>query len=66
MLAVSISGCRAWRSGGNPDRTRLTNPQAMALMKSIHAEVRAAYGSRRMHVSCRAVGTESAYGAWRG
>jgi putative transposase len=49
VLAVSISGYRAWRRGGTPDRTRLTDPQAVALMKSIHAEVKAAYGSRRMH-----------------
>ena len=49
VLTVSISGYRAWRRGGKPDRTRLTDPQAVALMKSIHAEVKAAYGSRRMH-----------------
>ena len=48
-LAVSISGYRAWRRGGKPDRTRLSEPQAVALIKSIHAEVKAAYGSRRMH-----------------
>ncbi len=49
VLAVSISGYRAWKHGGKPDRTRLTNPQAIALMRSIHAEVKAAYGSRRIH-----------------
>jgi len=49
VLAVSTSGYRAWRRGGTPDRTRLTDPQAVALMKSVHAEVKAAYGSRRMH-----------------
>ena len=49
VLAVSVSGYRAWRRGGKPDRTRLTAPQTVALMKSIHAEVKAAYGSRRMH-----------------
>lgn len=49
VLAVSASGYRAWMRGGKPDRTRLTDPQAVALMKSIHAEVKAAYGSRRMH-----------------
>jgi len=49
VLAVSSSGDRAWRRGGTPDRTRLTDPQAVALMKSIHAEVKAAHGSRRMH-----------------
>ena len=49
VLAVSVSGYRAWRRGGKPDRTRLTDPQAVALIKSIHAEVKSAYGSRRMH-----------------
>ena len=28
VLAVSISGYRAWGRGGKPDRTRLTDPQA--------------------------------------
>lgn len=49
VLAVSISGYRAWRRGGTPDRTRLKDPLAVALIKSIHAEVKASYGSRRMH-----------------
>lgn len=49
VLAVSISGYRAWRRGGTPDSTRLSDTQAVALMKGIHAEVKAAYGSRRMH-----------------
>jgi len=49
VLTVSISGYRAWRQGGKPDRTRLSDPQAVALIRSIHAEVKAAYGSRRMH-----------------
>ncbi len=49
MLAVSVSGYRAWHRGGKPDRTRLSDPQAVVLIKSIHAQVRAAYGSRRMH-----------------
>ena len=49
VLSVGISCCRPWKRGGKPDRTRLTDPQAVALMKSIHAEVKAAYGSRRTH-----------------
>ena len=49
VLAVSSSGYRAWRRGGTPDRTRLSEPQAVALIKSVHAEVKAAYGSRRVH-----------------
>jgi transposase InsO family protein len=55
-LAVSISGYRAWASGGKPDRTRLSEPQAVSLIKSIHAEVKAAYGSRRMHRELRGRG----------
>jgi len=49
VLAVSISGYRAWRGGGTPDSRRLNDAQAVALMKAIHAEVKGAYGSRRMH-----------------
>ena len=49
VLGVSASGYRAWRRGGTPDSTRLSDAQAVALMKVIHAEVRGAYGSRRMH-----------------
>jgi hypothetical protein len=49
VLDVSISGYRAWRRGGTPDRTRLSDPQAVTLIRSIHAEFKAAYGSRRMH-----------------
>ena len=55
-LAVSVSGWRAWRRGGKADRTRLSDPQAVALMSSIHAEVGAAYGSRRMHHELQARG----------
>jgi len=53
VLAVSVSGYRAWRRGGQPGRTRLTDAQAVALMRSIHAEVKGAYGSRRMHRELR-------------
>jgi len=49
VLAVSISGYRASRPEGKADRTQLTDPQAVVLMKRIHAEVKAAYGWRRMH-----------------
>ena len=49
VLSVSASGYRAWRRGGTPDSTRLSDAQAVALMKAIHAEVKGAYGSRRMH-----------------
>jgi transposase-like protein len=56
VLGVSISGWRAWRRVGKPDRSRLSDPQAVALIKSIHAQVRAAYGSRRMHAELQARG----------
>ena len=49
VLAVSLSGYRAWKRGGQPERTRLATAQAVALLKSLHAEVKGAYGSRRMH-----------------
>lgn len=49
VLAVSASGYRAWQRGGTPESSRLSDAQAVALMKAIHAQVKAAYGSRRMH-----------------
>jgi putative transposase len=49
VLGVSISGYRAWRSGGTPNSTRPNDAQATTLIKAIHAEVKGAYGSRRMH-----------------
>ncbi len=49
VLEVSVSGYRAWRRGGTPGSTRLSDVQAVTLMQSIHGEVKAAYGSRRMH-----------------
>lgn len=40
---------RARRRGGKPDRRCLTDPQALALMKSIHVELKVACGSQHMH-----------------
>lgn len=48
VLTVSISGYRAWRRGGKPSRTRLTDIQMLALIRAIHAELKGAYGSPRM------------------
>jgi transposase InsO family protein len=48
VLDVSISGFRAWKRGGTPERKRLTDAQMIALMKAIHEELKAAYGSPRM------------------
>ena len=47
-LGVSISGYRAWKSGGQPRRKRLTDAQLLALIRAIHAELKGAYGSPRM------------------
>ena len=48
-LGVSVSGYRAWRQGGTPGSTRPSDAQATALIKAVHAEVKGAYGSRRVH-----------------
>lgn len=48
VLGVSVSGYRAWKRGGSPDRKRLTNAQMLALIRAIHAELKGAYGSPRM------------------
>ena len=47
-LNVSISGYRAWKRGGTPDRKRLTDAQMLAVIQSVHAELKGAYGSPRM------------------
>ncbi len=55
-LKVSLSGYRAWKSGGVPDRKRLTNKQMLTLIRAIHAELKGAYGSPRMVRELRARG----------
>jgi putative transposase len=47
-LVVSVSGYRAWKGGGTPDRKRLSDAQMVALIQAIHAEFKGAYGSPRM------------------
>jgi putative transposase len=47
-LDVSISGYRAWKRGGTPNRKRLTDSQMLTLIKAIHVELKSAYGSPRM------------------
>lgn len=47
-LEVSVSGFRAWKRGGTPDRQRLTACQTLAMIRAIHAELKGAYGSPRM------------------
>lgn len=56
VLAVSLSGDRAWKHGGKPDRKGLTDAQMLVLMQSIHAEFKGAYGSPRMARERRARG----------
>jgi len=48
VLEVSISGYQAWKRGGSPNRTRLTDAQMLALIQAIHKELKSAYGSPRM------------------
>jgi putative transposase len=56
VLSVSLNGYRAWKRGGTPGRRRLTDAQLLALIRSIHAEVKGAYGSPRMTEEIRARG----------
>ncbi len=55
-LSVSQSGFRAWQAGGTPERKRLTDGQALVLIRTIHQEVRQAYGARRIHAELRGRG----------
>ena len=55
-LDVSISGYRAWKRGGKPDRKRLSDSQMLAVIRAIHAELKGAYGSPRMVRELRARG----------
>ena len=48
VLDVSKSGYRSWKSGGNPQRKRLTDAQMLTLIQAIHVEFKGAYGSPRM------------------
>ncbi|CAE6860215.1 IS3 family transposase ISRso8 [Paraburkholderia nemoris] len=54
VLSVSLNGYRAWKRGGTPERKRLTDAQLLTLIRSIHAEVKGAYGSPRMTEEVRA------------
>ena len=56
VLEVSFSGYRSWKRGGTPQRKRLTDVQLLALIRSVHAEVKGAYGSPRMTIEIRARG----------
>ena len=56
VLGVSISGYRAWKRGGTPNRKRLSDTRMLALIQAIHAELKGAYGSPRMVLELRARG----------
>ena len=55
-LEVSISGYRAWKGGGTPNRTRLTDAQLLAVIHAIHTQIKGAYGSPRILREIRARG----------
>ena len=48
VLDVSVSGYRAWKRSGTPDRKRLTDGQMLALICSTHKEFKGAYGAPRV------------------
>ena len=48
VLDVSESGYRAWKRGGKPERKWLTDSQMLTLIRSIHVELKGAYGSPGM------------------
>src|ERR1700675_4041757 len=56
LLQVSLNGFRAWLRSGSAHRQRLSEAQLVALIRGIHAEVKCAYGSPRMHEELRARG----------
>lgn len=47
-LDVSVSGYSSWKRSGKPNRKRLTDTQMLALIRSIHAELKGIYGSPKM------------------
>ncbi|WP_088508705.1 IS3 family transposase [Burkholderia ubonensis] len=56
VLCVSVNGYRAWKRGGTPERQRLSDAQLLTLIRTIHAEVKGAYGSPRMTEEVRSRG----------
>ena len=66
VLAVSESGYRAWKQGGTPDRTRLTDAQMLTWIRAIHEELKGAYGSTRMVRQLRGAGSRPARNGWCG
>lgn len=60
VLSVSQSGFRAWQAGGTVQRKRLTDAQALVLIRTIHQEVRQAYAPGASTLSCADAVTGSA------
>jgi putative transposase len=56
VLGVSQSGLRAWRAGGKRSAKRLSDTQLLAVIRTIHAQFKGAYGSPRMLEELRARG----------
>lgn len=56
VLDVSVSGYRAWRRGGTPNRKRLTDSPMRALIRALHAELKGVYGRPRRVQELRARG----------
>jgi putative transposase len=65
VLDVSVSGYRAWKCGGIADRKRLTDAQMLALIRTIHAETKGAYGSLAWFGSCERAASPLAWPAWK-
>jgi len=56
VLNVNVSGYRAWKRGGTPNRKRLTNAQMLTLIRAIDTELKSSYGSPRMVLELRGRG----------
>lgn len=65
-LAVSISGYRAWKRGGQSRRHRLTDAQLLELIRAITFSSRAPTAAREWSTSCVAVGSRRARHGWSG
>ena len=52
-LEVSPSGFKAWRGGGKRGTQRLSDGQLLVAIGAIHAKLKGAYGSPRMHKELR-------------
>jgi putative transposase len=48
VLSVSLNGYLAWKRDGTPGRTRLTDTRLLAMFRTVHAELKGAYGSPRV------------------